>query len=523
MFNKNLIKKMYERSHPFTSANILWVIRPKKIKPIFFINKLSRYSFIFLSMMMCFPAEAQIGGASDPAFEASKMAFENLPETERQKIQEDLIWSGDYNGMAGGVFGPMTYRAITNFQKKQSIKPDGILNGAIRSALASVAKNERSSVRFSLIDDKYAHITIGLPQKIFVKESMNKMGGSRWQSKDDKITLDTRMLNTEDTEFEDFYENQLTSSNPDMKITYKYYRDNLFVVTGETATGKFYKRYVTDTKQIKGFSVGYEKSLASTFDKIIIAIANSFNPNFDNADSKKNSPLQATSSQTSTLSQDSDSDFKGFNATTSSQGASKETASHQPRSATQGEENNTSPHMTGFLVAPNTILSLAANPQCPSPSINGKKLNAIQKSGLFALYKFETQQTPEKFSLSTHTDGPVYILSATQNKRILLSNGAFNSASSVLAALPIDASGAPILSSDGALVGIVGSLPFSQVSINGIFPQAPYTMLPVAQFAETLEKVVQETRVSETEPTDKDVISTATIAQKVTVFPITCH
>ena len=55
-------------------------------------------------------------------------------------------------------------------------------------------------------------------------------------------------------------------------------RPDFFVVAGETAGGKFYTRYGSGPGGLRGFSIGYDKAVAPQFDRLVVAIANSFTP-----------------------------------------------------------------------------------------------------------------------------------------------------------------------------------------------------------------------------------------------------
>ena len=55
-------------------------------------------------------------------------AYAVIPEAERIAIQLDLIWTGDYNGMANGDFGEASVAAVKSFQRNIAGKETGILN-----------------------------------------------------------------------------------------------------------------------------------------------------------------------------------------------------------------------------------------------------------------------------------------------------------------------------------------------------------------------------------------------------------
>jgi peptidoglycan hydrolase-like protein with peptidoglycan-binding domain len=215
--------------------------------------------------------------AANPQLAAAQAGFESLPEPERRAIQADLIWSGHFNGAVSGSYGPLTFRAINAFKAGKGAA-DGILTPAERRSLAQVAQAAREAAGFRVIADERTGLRIGIPMAVLPKRDVSP-SGSRWQSADGKITLDTSATPPGET-LEAVYEKATapTPNNPGRKITYKLLRPDFFVVTGETPTGKFYRRLAAGPTGLRGFSIGYDKALAATVDKLVIAIASSFEP-----------------------------------------------------------------------------------------------------------------------------------------------------------------------------------------------------------------------------------------------------
>ena len=58
----------------------------------------------------------------------ARTAFEALPENDRKIIQDALIWTGNYSGVADGVFGRQTFEAVSAYQQSQRMPPTGILD-----------------------------------------------------------------------------------------------------------------------------------------------------------------------------------------------------------------------------------------------------------------------------------------------------------------------------------------------------------------------------------------------------------
>ncbi len=228
-----------------------------------------------VGMAAILPARAQ---APDPRLAAAQTAFDALAEAERKAIQADLIWTGDFEGTGAGGFGPMTFRAINAFKARVTRgEANGVLSAPERKLLADAAKAARERAGFLVVLDERSGARIGIPQKLLTKRDVNPMGGSRWQSADQKVTLDTRVPPKTDT-LPILFEKATASTVPGRRITYKLLRPDFYVISGETATGKFFSRMASGPEGLRGFSIGYDKALAATVDPLVIAIANAFEP-----------------------------------------------------------------------------------------------------------------------------------------------------------------------------------------------------------------------------------------------------
>jgi len=216
--------------------------------------------------------------AANPQLAAAQVRFEAIEEAERKAIQTDLIWTGHFNGAASGSYGPLTFRAI-NALKAGKGAPDGVLAPAERQALAQAAKAARDAAGFRLIADERTGVRIGIPERVLPKRDVTPAGGSRWQSLDGRVTLDVGTSPpTEDLAATFEKATAVNPNAPGRKITYKLLRPDFFVVTGETPTGKFYRRLAAGPQGLRGFSIGYDKALSASIDKLVIAIAASFEP-----------------------------------------------------------------------------------------------------------------------------------------------------------------------------------------------------------------------------------------------------
>jgi hypothetical protein len=228
-------------------------------------------------ILACLGAAQAQQPAADPRLASATQAYAALPEAERKAIQADLIWTGHLNSAATGNFGPLTFRAVNGFKAGRG-QPDGQLTPAERQELARLAKTARDAAGFTVITDERTGVRIGIPQKLLPKREALAAGGSRWQSGDGKITLDVSAGPASEPLAAIFERAIAVNPNIQRRVTYKLLQPNFFVVAGETPSGKFFRRQASGPAGLRGFSIGYDKAVSATFNKVVTAIADSFEP-----------------------------------------------------------------------------------------------------------------------------------------------------------------------------------------------------------------------------------------------------
>ena len=80
-------------------------------------------------------------------------SYNAIPLADRVSIQSDLIWTGDYNGVLSGEFGPRAVTAVKAFQKRKGGQETGVLNLQERAALSAAAKPKQETVGWRTVDD----------------------------------------------------------------------------------------------------------------------------------------------------------------------------------------------------------------------------------------------------------------------------------------------------------------------------------------------------------------------------------
>lgn len=210
--------------------------------------------------------------AAEPKGEAAAAA---LSEADRVALQEDLIWSGQYSGIANGEIGPRTLAAIKAFQKRSGGKETGVLSAKERADLAEAAKKRREAVGWRTVADAATGARLGVPGKL-VPQSARVIGGSRWTSARGEVQLETFSIAAPGTTLQGVHEQQQKA--PGRKVSYNVLRPDFFVLAGLQGLKKFYVRGHVRDGQVRGFSIVYDQAVAGTLDPVVVAMSSAFAP-----------------------------------------------------------------------------------------------------------------------------------------------------------------------------------------------------------------------------------------------------
>jgi Trypsin-like peptidase domain/Putative peptidoglycan binding domain len=209
-----------------------------------------------------------------PAPSKPPPAYAVIPEAERIAIQLDLIWTGDYNGMANGDFGKASVAAVKSFQRNIAGKETGVLNPDERLKLERAAKTVRQRIGWQMIDDRTTGAQLGLPTKL-VPQRRATDAGTHWQSRHGQIQVDTFRLAGPSLTLAQAFEQQKKKPRQ-RKVGYSVLRSDFFVVSGLQGLKKFYVRAHEKDHEIRGVTVLYDQATEGIMDPVVIAISNSF-------------------------------------------------------------------------------------------------------------------------------------------------------------------------------------------------------------------------------------------------------
>ncbi|MEA1834512.1 serine protease [Methylobacterium durans] len=393
------------------------------------------------------PPTATAPAAPDPGFEAAKAAFEALPEAERKGLQDALVWTGDYNSVITGTFGRRTFEALASFRTRAGAGTEDPLAPRLRTAILAGGEAARKAARFTVKPDPASGAVLGVPERLLTKRTAIP-GGSRWQSADGRVTLESRSFKPGETGLDVLFE-RATNPGPDRKITYKLKRPDFVVVTGETGAGRSYIRYAGGEAGIRGFTIGYDKALAGEVDRLVIAIANAFLPFPEAAPAVAAAPVPPP-----------------------------------PVLVREAPPAAATPSIaaTGLAIAPGRVLTASAALEgCAAPRIGGAAARVLRSDPARGLALLEAPSAPGSVLPSPRPDpaGPddaLGVIGAGAGGTTL-APGTGSPAGGVVAPLQPGAAGAPAIDRAGRLAGIVARFPAAPRLVAGVAPPMSYPLI----------------------------------------------
>src|SRR4051812_11139237 len=114
-----------------------------------------------------------------PALQSPADTANAMARAERQAIQSDLAWVGEYNGAISGEVSERMVAAIKEFQKSRSGKQTGVLNPQERGVLAETAKRRQENVGWKIITEAGTGARLGIPSKL-VPQQFSDANGAKW-------------------------------------------------------------------------------------------------------------------------------------------------------------------------------------------------------------------------------------------------------------------------------------------------------------------------------------------------------
>jgi hypothetical protein len=210
-----------------------------------------------------------------PAPGSPRAVYAAMTEPERIAIQSDLIWTGDYNGIASGDFGDNSVAAVKAYQKRHAAKETGILNPDERVKLREAARTKQEQAGWRVLDDNATGARLGLPGKL-VPQSSPGTNGSRWQSARGEVQVETFRIAAPIALGQVF--EQQKKDPPQRKVEYSVLRENFFVLSGLQGLKKFYVRAHAKEGEVRGLTILYDQAMEGIMEPVVVAMSSTFTP-----------------------------------------------------------------------------------------------------------------------------------------------------------------------------------------------------------------------------------------------------
>jgi peptidoglycan hydrolase-like protein with peptidoglycan-binding domain len=211
-----------------------------------------------------------------PALQSPADTANAMPQAERQAIQSDLAWVGEYNGAISGEVSERMVAAIKEFQKAKGGKQTGVLNPQERGALAETAKRRQENVGWKMVTEAGTGARLGIPTKLVPQQSSDA-NGARWSSSTGTVQIQLSRRKEANPTTAKLAE-QEKKEPAGRKVEYTVVKPDFFVLSGMQGLKKFYVRGQYRGDEVRILTILYDQATEGTVEPVVIAMSSAFNP-----------------------------------------------------------------------------------------------------------------------------------------------------------------------------------------------------------------------------------------------------
>src|SRR5438552_9341640 len=211
-----------------------------------------------------------------PALQSPADTVNAMAQAERQAIQSDLAWVGDYNGAISGEVSERMVAAIKEFQKAKGGKQTGVLNPQERGVLAETAKRRQENVGWKIITEAGTGARLGVPSKLVPQQSSDA-NGAKWSSSTGTIQIQLSRRKEANPTTAKLAE-QEKKEPAGRRVEYTAVKPDFFVLSGMQGLKKFYVRGQYRGDQVRILTILYDQATEGTVEPVVIAMSSAFNP-----------------------------------------------------------------------------------------------------------------------------------------------------------------------------------------------------------------------------------------------------
>jgi peptidoglycan hydrolase-like protein with peptidoglycan-binding domain len=211
-----------------------------------------------------------------PALQTPADTANAMAQGERQAIQSDLAWVGQYNGAITGEVSERMVAAIREFQKARGGKQTGVLNPQERSVLAETARHRQDNVGWKIVTDPGTGARLGVPTKLVPQQSSDA-NGAQWSSSTGTIQIQLARRKEAGPTTAKLAERE-KKDPPGRTIDYTVVKPDFFVLSGMQGLKKFYLRGTFKGDEVRILTILYDQATEGTVEPVVIAMSSAFNP-----------------------------------------------------------------------------------------------------------------------------------------------------------------------------------------------------------------------------------------------------
>src|SRR6202158_1583936 len=211
-----------------------------------------------------------------PALQTPVDTANAMAQAERQAIQSDLAWVGEYNGAISGEVSERMVAAIKEFQKAKGGKQTGVLNPQERGLLAETAKRRQDNAGWKIVTDAGTGARLGIPTKLVPQQSSDA-NGARWSSSTGTIQIQLSRRKEANPTTARLAE-QEKEEPAGRKVEYTVVKPDFFVLSGMQGLKKFYLRGQYKGDEVRILTIVYDQATEGTVEPVVIAMSSAFNP-----------------------------------------------------------------------------------------------------------------------------------------------------------------------------------------------------------------------------------------------------
>jgi peptidoglycan hydrolase-like protein with peptidoglycan-binding domain len=211
-----------------------------------------------------------------PALQTPADTANAMAQAERQAIQSDLAWVGQYNGAITGEVSERMVAAIKEFQKERGGKQTGVLNPQERGVLAETAKRRQDNVGWKIVTDAGSGGRLGIPTRLVPQQSSDA-NGAKWSSSTGTIQIQFARRKEANPTTAKLAEKE-KKEPAGRAVDYTVVKPDFFVLSGLQGLKKFYVRGMLKGDEISVLTILYDQATENTVEPVVIAMSSAFNP-----------------------------------------------------------------------------------------------------------------------------------------------------------------------------------------------------------------------------------------------------